>query len=98
MQALAIEAFKSLVASLVWPALLHSLWIGLLVASVVSLVLQSCARLSHHARYRWLLAALLVTTLAPAIAIGIQHAVANRSEKSPKNDLEITAVVGAAAP
>ena len=41
MQALAIEAVKSLIAWFVWPALLHSLWIGLLAASVVALVLQA---------------------------------------------------------
>ena len=51
MQALAIEAFQGLSASLVWPALLHSLWIGLLAASVVALVFQAGTRLSHRARH-----------------------------------------------
>ena len=33
MQAFAIEACKSLALGLVWPALLHSVWLGLLVAA-----------------------------------------------------------------
>ena len=57
MQAHAIEAFKSLIEWLIWPALLHSIWFGLLAASVVALVLQTFKHLSHRARHGVLLTA-----------------------------------------
>jgi hypothetical protein len=83
MQALAIEAIEDLIAWLVWPALLHSLWFGLLTASVVALGFQTGTRLSHHARHGILLAALVLTILGPAVAAILLHATANRPSRLP---------------
>jgi beta-lactamase regulating signal transducer with metallopeptidase domain len=98
MQALAIEAFESLVTWLVWPALLHSLWIGLLATSVVALLLQSCTRVSRHAQYGALLAALVLTILGPAVATLIQHVIASRSDGGLEHGSLITALVNASDP
>jgi hypothetical protein len=67
MHAVAIEAFQELSARWIWPALLHSVWIGLLVAAVCAIVVNGSARLSHGARYAILLVALALAILGPAV-------------------------------
>ena len=98
MQALATEAFKSLILQFVWPALLHSLWIGLLAASVVALVLQASSAFHATLDMRSCSPRFVVATLGPAVATSVQHAIASRSETSLENVAVITAVVGAATP
>ena len=67
MHAVAIESFQELSARWIWPALLHSVWIGLLVAAVCAIVVNGSARLSHGARYAILLVALALAILGPAV-------------------------------
>jgi len=66
-QAFAIEACENVVAWLVWPVLLHSLWFGLVAASLVALVFQTCKRLSHDTRYVLLCVSLVATVLGPSV-------------------------------
>ena len=75
MQAIAIEAFKS-VTAWVWPTMLHSLWIGLLAASIVAIAFQAFTRLSHQARYGILLAGLGVSVFVPVVATLLYDSVA----------------------
>lgn len=67
MQAIAAEAFQRLSWSGVWLGLIHSLWLGLAVASVVALWFQARPRLSHDARYAALVAALGAIAVGPVI-------------------------------
>jgi beta-lactamase regulating signal transducer with metallopeptidase domain len=98
MQAVAIEAFERLIASFIWPALLHSLWIGLLAAAVAALVLQTCTRLSHHARYGILLAALFLTVLGPGVSMLLQCTIASRSTGGLEHASVFTSAVDPGAP
>ncbi len=98
MQAHAIEAIESLIDWFVWPALLHSLWIGLLAASIVALVFQAGTRLSHQARHAILLAAIALTILGPAVAALLEHTIASRPKDRLKPEFEFTDVVHAGNP
>ena len=68
MQTAAIEALQDLTLRWIWPALVHSVWIGLLAASISALIMQAAGRLSHRARHGILLGALALVTAGPAIA------------------------------
>jgi beta-lactamase regulating signal transducer with metallopeptidase domain len=73
------EAFGGLTVRLVWLGLIHSLWIGLLAASVAALVGQSAPRLSHRRRHAILVAAMSVAALGP-IALALWRHLAPRPE------------------
>jgi hypothetical protein len=73
MPTFAPEAFGGLTGRLVWLSLIHSLWIGLLAASVVALILQSAPRLSHRTRHAILAAAMLVAAVGPIALALWQH-------------------------
>uniref|UniRef100_UPI0013EA1A45 M56 family metallopeptidase n=1 Tax=Aquisphaera insulae TaxID=2712864 RepID=UPI0013EA1A45 len=80
MQATAIEAFLGLSGQLVWLALLHATWLGLLAAAIVAIAFEARPRRSHRARHDASLVALIVVVLgAPAVAI-FQQAVSPRRE------------------
>ena len=98
MQALAIEAIERLNAWPVWPALLHSLWFGLLAASVVALIFQARPGLSHRARYRILLAALALLIPAPAVATLLQRVNASRPTRAVEAGPVREAAVAAGKP
>jgi bla regulator protein blaR1 len=85
MQAVAIESFQQLSERVIWPALLHSVWIGLVAASVSALILQSAGRLSHRARHAILLGAIALVVLGPAIATALERSRPHRraAEGSP---------------
>lgn len=69
MQAPALEAFRGLSGILAWFVLLHSLWIGLAVASLTALAFRAFPRLSPQSRHGILFAALALIALGiPAIA------------------------------
>jgi hypothetical protein len=51
MHAILFEAFEGLSGRLIGLGLLHSLWVGLCVAALLSLAFQICPNLSHQARY-----------------------------------------------
>lgn len=72
MQAVALEAVRWLSERLIWPALLHSLWVALLAASCAALLLQLGRRLSHRSRHAILIMALLCAAIAPVIMVAVQ--------------------------
>ncbi len=67
MQTIAVQAIQGLSESLVWPALLNSLWIGVLAACLVALAFQIRPRLSHGARHLALSSGLVVAVASPGI-------------------------------
>jgi beta-lactamase regulating signal transducer with metallopeptidase domain len=77
-QAVALEAYQSVTRDFVWPALLHSLWIGLGSASLFALLLQFRPRLSHRTRYAACLTGLVLAIAGPLAATIIQHSIASR--------------------
>ena len=88
MQFIGFEAFQGVSGRLVGLGMIHSLWIGLLVAAVVELALQVRSRLSHEARHRILLAALLLVATGPVAATLLQRNLAARSTRgAPSNEL-----------
>jgi beta-lactamase regulating signal transducer with metallopeptidase domain len=76
MQAVAFEAIQGLSGRLALLFLLHSFWIGLAVASLVTVAFQVCSHLSHEAAYRTLVVALLFAAVAPAAVTGLHRALA----------------------
>ncbi len=58
---------------LVWLALIHSLWIGLLVAAAAALITQSAPRVSHRARHAILVVAMLLAALGPVAMTAWQY-------------------------
>lgn len=76
MQTLATEAFQRVSGSLIWIGLLHSLWLGLVMAALVALVFQICRTLSHQTRHAILLAALGVVAFSPFVLTVVQYHVA----------------------
>ena len=90
MQAFAIEAFRELSARWIWPALLHSVWIGLLTSSAVALLFQCRARLCHRARHGVLLGALALVFLGPVVATGLHRAIRKGSPAAEHAAWEIT--------
>src|ERR1700722_7553248 len=78
MQAIAIESFQSLSARLIGLGLLHGLWISVGVASAVGLAFQLRPDVSHQARHRVLVIALLLVTAAPIVVTRLQIAFSSR--------------------
>ncbi len=76
MQTFAIDALQRASASWLWPALLHSVWIGLLSASICALTIQAATRLSHRARYAILLGSLALATVGPVAAAIVERTIA----------------------
>ncbi len=76
MQAFALEAFRELSARWIWPALLHSVWTGLVTAAISALILQSAMLRSHRARHAILVGALALVVTGTALATALQRAVA----------------------
>ena len=74
MQTLSLEALQGLSGRLFVLGLLHSLWIGLCVASMVALVFQIRPRLSHRSRHLLLLLAFFFVPAAPLVVVPIHHA------------------------
>jgi beta-lactamase regulating signal transducer with metallopeptidase domain len=66
---------------LVCLGLLHSLWIGLFVASVVALAFQVRPSLSHESRHWVVLAALLLVATGPVVATLLHYNVASRPKR-----------------
>jgi beta-lactamase regulating signal transducer with metallopeptidase domain len=79
MHAVAIEAFQELSARWVWPALLHSVWIGLLAPSIGAMIIQTAASLSHRARHAILLGVLAMAITGPLIATTLQQSIFGQS-------------------
>jgi BlaR1 peptidase M56 len=75
MHAVAIEAFQELSVRCIWLSLLHSVWIGLLSASICALITQAAARLSHQTRHAILLGALALAITGPGIVTILQQAI-----------------------
>ncbi len=75
MQAIAIEAFQELSARWIWPALLHSVWIGLIVTGIAALIIEGATRCSHRARHAILLVALALVVMGPVLATVLQRAI-----------------------
>jgi bla regulator protein blaR1 len=94
MQAFALEAFRELSARWIWPALLHSVWIGLVAASLAALLIEAGANLSHRARHAILMAGLALVVAGPVVATALQHAIAILSPVERTSAWEITALTG----
>jgi beta-lactamase regulating signal transducer with metallopeptidase domain len=87
MQTIGFKAFQGVSGRLVGLGLLHSLWMGLFVASVVALALQAFSRLSHQTRHFILLMALFLVATAPVVATLLHHALASRPmRKAPQSE------------
>ena len=97
MQAFAIEAFRELSARWIWPALLHSVWIGLVTASMASLLIEGMAHLSHRARHAILLGAFALVAVGPLLATALPHAIAIFSTVETTSEREIIAFKKAVA-
>ena len=78
MQAIAIESLQSLSARLIGLGILHGLWISLCAASAVALRFQLRPNLSHQARHRILVIALLLVAAAPIVVTPLHRAFASR--------------------
>ena len=76
MQAFALEAWRELSARWIWPALLHSVWIGLVAGAIPALIVQSAMLRSHRARHAILLGALALVVVGPVLATAFQRAIA----------------------
>ena len=88
MQTISFEAFQGVSGRLVCLGLLHSLWIGLFVASVVALAFQVRPSLSHESRHWVVLAALLLVATGPVVATLLHYNVASRpTRKAPPGAL-----------
>ena len=94
MQAFALEAFRELSVRWIWPALLHSVWIGLLTASLASLLMQAMWNPSHRARHAILLAGLGLVVAGSVLATALQHAIAVLLPVETNSAWEITAFTG----
>ena len=94
MQAFALEAFEGLSGRLIGLGLLHGLWIGLVAASLVALAFQVCPRLTHQARHRILLVALLLVVIGPLVATPLHHALSSRPMKTAQASEPIIMVPG----
>ena len=79
----AIAAVAGLTGRLHWLGLIHSLWIGLGVASGAALILQAGPRVSHRARHAILVVALLVVAVGPVAVAAAQILIGSRSEQQP---------------
>jgi beta-lactamase regulating signal transducer with metallopeptidase domain len=84
MAGIALEAVDGGSGRLVLLVLLHSLWIGIVVASTVALVFPLCPRLSHQARYLMLVVALTLVTVGPAVVTSLNRGLAYRATSSDK--------------
>ncbi len=94
MQAFALEAFRELSARWIWPALLHSVWIGLLAAAISALIIQGTPRRSHGGRHAILLGALLLVVAGSVLATALQRALAIHSPVARSPAWQITALSG----
>jgi beta-lactamase regulating signal transducer with metallopeptidase domain len=82
----AAEAFGGLTGRLVWLGLLHSLWIGLVVASGMALILRLGSRLSHRARYAILAVAMVVVASGPGAVVVAQYVASCRAVGGPSGE------------
>jgi beta-lactamase regulating signal transducer with metallopeptidase domain len=94
MQAFALEAFRELSARWIWPALLHSVWIGLLAAAISALIIQGATRRSHRGRHAILLGALLLVVAGTVLATALQRALAVHSPEAQTWAWEFIAETG----
>jgi beta-lactamase regulating signal transducer with metallopeptidase domain len=90
MQAVAFEAIQGLSGRLALLFLLHSFWIGLAVASLVTVAFQVCSHRSHEAAYRTLVVALLFAAVAPAAVTGLHRALAYQPTLTTAKQMMIT--------
>jgi hypothetical protein len=99
MPAFAPEAFDGLIGRLLWLALVHSLWIGLLTASAVALIFQFASRLSHRARHAILAVAMLVVAWGPGAVAIVQHLAFSRAAEvgSPGDETTLEVIAGGPA-
>jgi beta-lactamase regulating signal transducer with metallopeptidase domain len=94
MQAIGFEAFQGVSGRLVGVGLIHSLWIGLLVASVVALALDVRPRLSHQSRYMMVLVALVLVAIAPFVVTPLHYSLWARTTWSQEQREVITVISG----
>jgi beta-lactamase regulating signal transducer with metallopeptidase domain len=78
MQSRALEALEGLSGRAIWLLLAHSLWIVLLVAAIAAIAMPLLSRLPSRARYAVALAALVIATLGPVVAVPIHFALSAR--------------------
>jgi beta-lactamase regulating signal transducer with metallopeptidase domain len=73
MRTFPLEALGELTGRLIWLGLIHSVWIGLIVAAGVAVMFQLGPRWSHRARHAFLVLAMAGVALGPvAVALLLQ--------------------------
>ena len=95
MQHAAREAFQFLSGPMAELGFLHSLWIAILLASLVALVFHWRPQLSHGTRHTILLASFAVAALAPLVVAPAHFAMASRPADESASDEIITVAFGA---
>jgi beta-lactamase regulating signal transducer with metallopeptidase domain len=93
MPTISLEAFEGLGGRLVGLGLVHSIWLGLLVASLVALAFQVRPEMSHTSRHRILLLALFLNAVGPVVATFVHRSFFSTA-KSVQRDIPITAISG----
>jgi len=93
MPSLSLEALQGLSARLLWLTLLHSLWLGLVVAATVALILQSGRHFAHQTRHTILIVALGFVVVGPILVVGLQEAL--ESPTGVTSPPQATLVIGA---
>ncbi len=77
----ALEAFGGLTGRLIGLGLIHSLWIGLLIAAGVALIFQMAPQMTHRVRHATLIVAMLVAATGPIAMATAQHLTCTRLER-----------------
>ncbi|SIO61983.1 BlaR1 peptidase M56 [Singulisphaera sp. GP187] len=93
MQTLATEALQGLIGGLVWLGLLHSIWLGLVMAALVSWGFQTQWVRSHRSRHAALLLALGVVAFSPLVLTAVQYLTAVRHSTGDSVSAATTAVI-----
>ncbi len=77
-----------------WLVLLHSLWLGMFVASAVALTLRARSRLSHATRHAVLVVSILLAAAGPLALASLQAALPARMPAGESYAAELTIQLG----
>ncbi|WP_406696049.1 M56 family metallopeptidase [Singulisphaera sp. Ch08] len=93
MQTLATEALQGLIGGLVWLGLLHSVWLGLVMAALVALGFQTRWVRSHRSRHAALFVSLGLVAFSPLVLTAVQYLTAVRHSAGDSARAATTAAI-----
>ncbi len=94
----ALEAIQGLMPLRpIWLTLLHSLWLGLIVAAVVALILQNSPRLTHRTCYHLLISALVFVAAGSVGFASLQEILGFSTNESTDSEPSFAIMIKAAA-